>query len=42
MLIVQMTEKKAREHLVKRLARIFRVSPEVVKINDKQCRMTAS
>ncbi|EKE1051836.1 phage terminase large subunit family protein [Escherichia coli] len=30
MLIVQMTEEKAREHSKKRLARTFRVSPEVV------------
>lgn len=29
MLIIQMTEEKAREHSKKRLARIFRVSPEV-------------
>lgn len=31
MLIVQMTEEKAREHSKKRLARTFRVSPEVAK-----------
>ncbi|EFM6016160.1 TPA: phage terminase large subunit family protein [Escherichia coli] len=30
MLIIQMTEEKAREHSKKRLARTFRVSPEVV------------
>lgn len=30
MLIIQMTEEKAREHSKKRLARMFRVSPEVV------------
>ncbi|HFI8303717.1 TPA: phage terminase large subunit family protein [Escherichia coli] len=30
MLIIQMTEEKAREHSEKRLARTFRVSPEVV------------
>ena len=30
MLIIQMTEEKAREHTKKRLARTFRVSPEVV------------
>ncbi|HBD1243393.1 TPA: phage terminase large subunit family protein [Escherichia coli] len=30
MLIIQMTEEKAREHSKKRLARAFRVSPEVV------------
>ncbi|QKN80785.1 phage terminase large subunit family protein [Scandinavium goeteborgense] len=31
MLIIQMTEEKAREHSKKRLARTFRVSPEVAK-----------
>lgn len=31
MLVVQMTEEKAREHSKKRLARTFRVSPEVAK-----------
>ncbi|EFV3689830.1 phage terminase large subunit family protein [Salmonella enterica] len=36
MLIIQMTEEKAREHSKKRLARTFRVSPEVA------CRMSPS
>jgi len=31
MLIIQMTEEKAREHSKKRLARTFRVSPEVLR-----------
>ncbi|EGH9355061.1 phage terminase large subunit family protein [Salmonella enterica subsp. enterica serovar Schwarzengrund] len=36
MLIIQMTEEKAREHSKKRLARTFRVSPEVA------CRLSSS